>query len=83
MSELLKYVFFTDRNLGKQFPKILKDAGLYVEKHIDHFEDNAKDEEWLAEIGRRRWYAVTHDRRIRYKPTEIEAVRKFAVAYSW
>lgn len=72
-------VFFTDRNLGKQFPEILRQAGISVEKHADHFADDAKDEEWLAEIGRRRWYALTNDRRIRSKPNEKEAVRKFAV----
>jgi len=42
-----EYVFFTDRDLGKQFPDILKDAGVHVERHSEHFADNAKDEDWL------------------------------------
>lgn len=29
---------------------------------------------WLREIGRKRWVAVTHDGRIRYKPNEKSAV---------
>ncbi len=70
----MSLVFFTDRDLGKQFPNILIRAGLSVEKHTDHFQDDAKDEEWLAEIGRRGWYAITHDQRIRYKPNEKAAV---------
>jgi PIN like domain len=70
----LSLVFFTDRDLGKQFPNILSEAGLSVEKHFDHFKDTTKDEEWLAEIGRRGWYAITHDQRIRYKPNEKAAV---------
>lgn len=70
----MSLVFFTDRNLGKQFPNILIDAGLSVERHIDLFPDTAKDEEWLTEIGRRGWYAITHDQKIRYKPNEKAAV---------
>jgi hypothetical protein len=33
----LSVVFFTDRDLGTQFPAILSAAGLRVEKHADHF----------------------------------------------
>jgi hypothetical protein len=79
MSKQPEYIFFTDRNLGKQFPDALIKAGIKVEKHSDHFEDDAKDEIWLAEIGKRGWYAITHDRRIRYKPNEKNAVKKFQV----
>jgi hypothetical protein len=67
-------VFFTDRDLGKQFPGILRSAGLTVERHADHFRHDCSDEEWLAEVGRRGWIAITHDRRIRYKPNELAAV---------
>ena len=75
----MSIVFFTDRNLGKQFPRILLEAGISVERHIDHFPDDAKDEVWLAEIGRRGWYAITHDQRIRYKPNEKAAVLQAGV----
>ena len=67
-------VFFTDRDLGKQFPEILRAAGLSVERHADHFEHDCPDADWLREVGRRGWIAVTHDRRIRYKPNELAAV---------
>lgn len=67
-------VFFTDRDLGKKFPQILRDAGLMVERHADHFVPDCPDEQWLEEIGRRGWVAVTHDGRIRYKPNELAAV---------
>lgn len=30
-------VFFTDRDLGKKFPTILREGGLTVERHADHF----------------------------------------------
>jgi len=70
----LSVVFFTDRDLGKQFPRILRAAGLAVERHDDHFKPATQDEEWLAEAGRRGWVAITHDKRIRYKPNELAAV---------
>jgi PIN like domain len=73
-------VFFTDRDLGKQFPAILRGAGLDVETHADHFQPSAPDEEWLTAIGERGWLAVTHDGRIRYKPNELAAVQRHRVA---
>ncbi len=67
-------VFFTDRDLGLKFPAILREAGLEVERHVDHFRPDCPDDEWLAAIAARGWVAVTHDARIRYKPNELEAV---------
>jgi len=73
-------VFFTDRDLGKKFPEILRAAGLKVERHVDHFRHDTSDEEWLREIGGRGWIAVTHDGRIRYKPNELATVMQHGVA---
>jgi hypothetical protein len=73
-------VFFTDRDLGTRFPDILAAAGLNVERHRDHFAPACPDEEWLEVIGERGWIAVTHDRRIRYKPNELEAIIRHRVA---
>jgi hypothetical protein len=70
----LTVVFFTDRDLGNRFPDTLSAAGLHVERHRDHFAPTTPDEEWLAVIGAKRWVAITHDSRIRYKPNELEAV---------
>ena len=72
-------VYFTDRDLGLRFPEILKNAGLTVERHRDHFRHDAADEDWLAEIGRRDWVALTHNSRIRYTPNEKEAVLRHRV----
>lgn len=79
MNMLPKPIFFTDRNLGKQFPQLLKSAGIHVERHFDHFADDAFDEEWLEEIGKREWFAITHDQRIRYRPNEKYAVQNYSV----
>jgi hypothetical protein len=76
----LSFVYFTDRDLGKQFPAILQSHGLTVERHADHFAADTADEVWLDEIGRRGWIALTHDRRIRYKPNERDAVMRHSVA---
>ncbi|MBI3981725.1 MAG: hypothetical protein HY337_02355 [Gemmatimonadetes bacterium] len=73
-------VFFTDRDLGKKFPQILREAGLTVERHADHFAHDCPDEEWLQVVGERAWVAITHDSRIRYKPNELEAVVRHRVA---
>lgn len=64
----MSFVYFTDRDLGKRFPEILKSSGLTVERHADHFSDTTPDETWLEVVGKRGWIALTHDHRIRYKP---------------
>jgi hypothetical protein len=38
-------IWFTDRDLGKQFPRILADAGLQVERHGDLFQPTGSDEQ--------------------------------------
>jgi hypothetical protein len=37
-------IFFTDRDLGKQFPAILSSAGFEVERHADLFAPDGSDE---------------------------------------
>lgn len=73
-------VFFLDRNFGrKTVPGILRDAGFTVEVMDDHFAPDTADEVWLERVGRRGWFAVTLDERIRYRRAEQEAVRRFSV----
>jgi hypothetical protein len=76
----LRFVYFTDRDLGKRFPEILKSGGLSVERHADHFTHDTPDETWLEAVGKRGWIALTHDRRIRYKTNERDAVIRHGVA---
>ncbi len=70
----MSVVFFTDRDLGLQFPTILTAAGLQVRRHADLFPHDCPDEEWLSDVAKRGWIALTHDARIRYKPNELAAV---------
>ena len=73
----MSVVFFTDRDLGLQFPGILRDAGLSVERHRDHFPADCEDDVWLREVAARGWIALTHDGRIRYKPNELAAIVEY------
>ncbi len=70
----MTHEFFTDRNLGRQFPAILSAAGITVHRHDDRFAQDCSDERWLTEIGNRGWVAITHDQRIRYKLNELPSV---------
>lgn len=70
----MSVIFFTDRDLGLRFPAILRDAGLRVERHADHFAPDCPDSEWLRVVASRGWIALSHDARIRYKPNELAAI---------
>lgn len=72
-------VFFTDRDLGALFPRILSEAGLSVETHDSHFPHGTKDVEWLPAVGRNGWFVLSRDKRIRYRPNEQAAVMRAGV----
>ena len=69
-------VFFTDRDLGKLFPQILRNAGLNVERHDDYFSETTDDLVWLAEVARRGWFPITKNFRIRYQPAQRDTVMR-------
>ena len=54
----------------------LRQNGVQVEVHDDHFPQNALDEVWLSEVGKRDWIVLTKDDRIRYRPAALEAYRR-------
>ena len=58
---------------------ILRRAGLSVEVHDDHFQQDALDPEWLSAVGERNWIVVTRDERIRYNVAEKQAIRRAKV----
>ena len=70
-------VIFLDRNLGRTVvAERLRQAGVRVEIHDDHFPDQrTPDETWLRFVGERGWVAITPDARIRYRENERAAVR--------
>ncbi len=58
----------------------LRHAGATVEIHNDHFPQDARDETWLLDVGKRGWVVLTKDDRIRYRATELAAVVSARVA---
>jgi predicted nuclease of predicted toxin-antitoxin system len=74
-------VFFLDRSLGKnRVATALRQAGVTIHIHDDHFSPDAKDEDWLAEAGQRGWIVLTKDHRIRYRHVERLALMRAGVA---
>ena len=68
-------VFFTDRDLGKRFPDILREAGFRVVTHHDLFGEAAvADSKWLLLVGRRGLIVVSHDESQTRRRDEIEAL---------
>ena len=50
--------------------------------HLEVFgerDQRVEDVEWLELCGQRDWSALTMDRRIRYRPAEIAAIRRHRV----
>jgi hypothetical protein len=73
-------VFFLDRNFGrKTVAAALREAGFRIEVQDDHFTQDTRDEVWLSDVGKRGWFVLTRDERIRYRRLEQEAVHRFRV----
>ena len=66
---------FIDRSLGRlAIATALRAQGAEVHTHDAHFPQDARDEEWLAQVGRRGWAVISKDTRIRYRQTELAAL---------
>ncbi|MBD2771119.1 hypothetical protein [Iningainema tapete] len=75
MSQLESTVFFVDRCLGtKRIVEALRNAGITVEVHDDHFPKDAEDVNWLPEVGKKGWVVLTKDARIGKHASERIAV---------
>jgi hypothetical protein len=62
------YTFYVERSLGgKVVPDALVNAGLKIERHQKHFEQDAEDVEWLPFCGTNGWVVLTKDKAIRSK----------------
>ena len=71
--------FFFDNNLSKGLPHGLSAFGESAVHLTDHFTPNEQDHVWLEHIGRKGWFLVTRDRRIRHRPLELAALKGFGV----
>jgi hypothetical protein len=67
--------FFTDRDLGKNIPSLLRLSGLSVRAYHEEFPSpTTPDDVWIRQVGTKGWIAITHDRTIRYTPEAIDAL---------
>lgn len=48
--------------------------------HDDNFARDAKDQDWLAEVGKRGWVVLTKDKRFQNRDLELQAVASSKVA---
>ncbi|MBR8837315.1 MAG: hypothetical protein DSM106950_25725 [Stigonema ocellatum SAG 48.90 = DSM 106950] len=86
MSQSQSIVFFVDRCLGsKRIVETLRNSGITVEIHDDHFHKGAQDVDWVPEIGKRGWVVLTKDAKIGKRTSEkiavvSEKVKLFAFA---
>lgn len=76
-------VFFIDRALGRYiFPDALREAGVNVECHHDHFvKDDVDDPTWISWVAGKGWYALSQDRRIYYNAVQRQAVIDAGLGY--
>jgi uncharacterized protein with PIN domain len=70
------FTWFVDRALGRRLAQELRAAGWKVEIHDDHFEQDAEDTLWLADVGRLGWVVLTKDKAIR---RNAKVLHRFAV----
>lgn len=81
-------ILFFDRSLGKGLGRTLRRVRGFpatVELHDQHFAQNTPDDEWLAEVGQRGWFAIGQDYRHHLMDLEREAIRthRVGVFYLW
>ena len=63
---------FTDRDLGVRFGRALIELGRDVQLHSDRYPNrgDVPDEVWIPEVTSDGYVILTHDARIRTRPTE-------------
>jgi len=67
--------FFLDRCLdSRSLARALRDAGVEVQCHRDHFRHDTPDQDWLPAVGKHGWVVLTKDKHIRRNQLEREAL---------
>lgn len=79
---------FFDRSIGTAIPKALKrylKPAIGVEYHQECFAQEAEDEIWLPEVGRRGWFVIGQDHSYHTKPNELAALKAYSIGvfYMW
>ncbi len=75
--------FFVDRSLGRHLvPNALRDRGWVLRTHHGVYgerDEEIPDVEWLELCGSSDMPVLSKDRRLRYRPAEIDAIRRQGV----
>ena len=71
--------FFFDNNLSYKLSNGLKEFGENVIHLRDIFSEDTPDVEWLEHIGKEGLVLITRDKRIRYNPFELSALKEHKV----
>ena len=76
-SSLGTLVIFLDENhcRNPHLLRVLTEAAISCEKHLDHFPAGTEDKIWLPMIAARGWSLLTTDARIRTNHLERECIR--------
>src|SRR2546430_17247371 len=78
--QLEPLVFFLDRSLGKEIiANSLRAAGADVRIHDDLFAQDARDQDWLPEVGKNGWTDLTKDSHIKHRLVERTALLESGV----
>ena len=64
---------------NKRVLAVLANAGVRVERHLDHFNRGTLVEDWLPLVGKNGWALLTTDKRIRFRTNEKQAVIRYKV----
>lgn len=71
--------FFVDNNLSRGLARGMAAFGEDVTHLQDHYPVDAKDTDWLPQVGRDEWILLTRDNKIRFKPAELGAIKQHRV----
>ena len=71
--------FFFDNDLSHKLPYVLRILGVNAVHLKSYFGRDAKDREWLPEVGRRGWVVVTKEKRMWTRPAERTLLRRYRI----
>ncbi len=67
-------MIFVNGSMPRSVADELKKVGKDAKAKIELFPQDAKDPVWLRAVGVNGWLAITHDKHIRSRPGEVQAI---------
>lgn len=55
-------------------PRMLREAGISVERHDDHYGESTDDEVWIPGVVARGWIILSHNKNIRYTSDQTDLI---------